>query len=95
MAAYVIADVEVTDQEAYARYRSVVAPTIEAHGGKFLARGGMAETLEGDWIPRRVVVLEFESLERAKQWWASEEYREPKALRQSASISRMIVVEGV
>ncbi len=95
MAAYVIADVEVRDPEAYARYRRVVGPTIEAYGGRFLARGGAAETLEGDWIPNRIVILEFDSLERAKRWWSSEEYREPKALRQSVSVGRLIVVEGV
>ena len=67
-----------------------------AHGHfEFVARGGHAENLEGDWEPGRIVILEFESLERAREWWASEEYREPKAMRQSASTGKMIVVEGV
>ena len=95
MAAYVIVDVEITDPETYAEYMKVVPPTIEAFGGRFLVRGGAAENLEGDWIPKRVVVLEFDSLEVAKQWWSSEGYKAPKALRQSASNTNMIVVAGV
>lgn len=94
MSAYVIVDVDVKDWERYKQYIEMVPPTIEMYGGRFLVRGGAAENLEGDWVPKRVVVLEFESMERARQWWSSEEYREPKALRQSASTAEMIVVEG-
>jgi uncharacterized protein (DUF1330 family) len=93
MAAYVIVDIEVTDPETYQKYIEVAPATIEAYGGRYIVRGGAAEKLEGDWDPRRVVVLEFESLERAKAWWASDEYAEPKKLRQSASNANMIVVE--
>jgi uncharacterized protein (DUF1330 family) len=92
---YVIVDVEVTDPETYAEYLKVVPPTISAFGGRFVVRGGKAENLEGDWIPKRVVVLEFDSVEVAHKWWASEDYKAPKALRQSASVANMIVVEGV
>jgi uncharacterized protein (DUF1330 family) len=95
MAAYVIVDVEVTDPEKYQEYIRMVPPSIEAYGGRFLVRGGRAENIEGDWQPRRIVVLQFDSFERAKEWWASEEYRAPKALRQSASVADMIVVEGI
>lgn len=95
MAAYVIADVEVHDPEVYRGYIEVVPETIEAYGGRFVVRGGRAENLEGEWDPKRIVVLEFESLERAKAWWDSQEYESAKALRQSASAARMIVVEGV
>ena len=95
MAAYVIVDVEVKDISTYQEYIKVVPPTIAAHGGKFLVRGGKAENLEGPWDPKRVVIVEFDSVERAKKWWSSEEYSLPKRLRQSASVSRMIVVEGV
>lgn len=94
MPGYIIVDVEVTDPEAYARYRAAVPETIAAYGGKFLVRGGHTETLEGDWTPGRLVVLEFESVERAKAWWSSQEYAAPKQLRQSASVTQMIVVEG-
>jgi uncharacterized protein (DUF1330 family) len=95
MAAYVIVDILVEDPETYEVYKGSVAPSLEKYGARFVARGGRAENLEGDWQPGRVVILEFESLERAKEWWASEEYREPKAMRQSASTGRMIVVEGM
>lgn len=95
MAAYVIVDVEVLDPVAYQRYKEQVPATLAAYGGRFVARGGRAERLEGDWQPQRIVILEFESLERAKAWWGSTEYAGPKKLRQSASTADMIVVEGV
>ncbi len=94
MAAYVIVDVIVTDPEIYAQYRPLAFASVTNHGGRFVVRGGHAENLEGDWVPERIVILEFGSFAKAKEWWSSEEYRIPKALRQSASISRMIVVEG-
>ncbi|HLV81945.1 MAG TPA: DUF1330 domain-containing protein [Chthonomonadaceae bacterium] len=95
MAAYVIVDVQITDPVAYERYKASVPASIAAYGGRFLARGGRTETLEGDWEPGRLVVLEFESMEKARAWWSSQEYAEPKKIRQSASVTRMIVVEGV
>jgi len=94
MAGYIIVEVEVTDRTKYEEYIGLAPNTIAAYGGKYLVRAGRAENLEGDWEPKRIVVLEFETFERAKAWWSSEEYRAPKALRQSASISNMIVVEG-
>ena len=95
MAAYIIVDVEITDPVEYAAYIRVVPPTIARFGGRFLVRGGKAVTLEGSWTPKRVVVLEFPTFATARAWWASEEYRAPKALRQSASVTDMILVEGV
>ncbi len=95
MAAYIIVDVEITDPVQYAAYIRVVPPTIARYGGRFLVRGGKAVTLEGSWSPKRVVVLEFPTFETARAWWASEEYSAPKALRQSASVTDMILVEGV
>ena len=95
MAAYVIADVEITDPVQYAAYIRIVPPTIAHYGGRFLVRGGRTETLEGDWNPRRLVILEFPTCEHARQWWASEEYSAPKALRQSASVGNLILVDGV
>jgi uncharacterized protein (DUF1330 family) len=95
MAAYVIADIEVRDPEAYEEYRRAVRPTIEAFGGRFLARGGGVVRLEGDWTPKRIVILEFESLERAREWWSSDLYAAPKRLRQSLTTGSLIVVEGV
>ena len=95
MAGYIIADVQITDPEAYERYKAAVPATLAVYGGKFLVRGGRAEILEGDWEPNRIVVLEFESAEKAKAWWNSQEYAAPKQLRQSASLTRMILVEGI
>jgi uncharacterized protein (DUF1330 family) len=94
MAAYIIADVEVTDPETYAEYRKVVPPTLEQYGGRFVVRGGAPETLEGDWQPGRVVVLEFDDVAAAKRWYDSPEYSEIKAIRQRASRGTLIVVEG-
>lgn len=95
MAAYVIADVEIRDPETYETYKELTPATLAAYDGRFVVRGGTAETLEGDWKPRRIVVLEFPSLKRAKQWWSSTEYAGARSLRQQAAETRMIVVEGV
>ena len=95
MAAYVIADVKIEDPVRYADYRKMVPATIAAYGGRFIARGGRTEVLEGEWRPNRVVIIEFESVERAKEWWASEEYRAARELRQRTSTGSLIVVEGV
>ena len=95
MAGYIIVDVQIIDPEAYERYKAAVPATLAAYGGKFLVRGGRVEILEGNWEPNRLVVLEFESVERAKAWWKSQEYAAPKQLRQSASVTNMVVVEGI
>jgi uncharacterized protein (DUF1330 family) len=94
MPAYVIVDVQVHDPEVYAEYRRLTPGSIAAFGGRFVVRGGAAETLEGDWRPGRFVVLEFPTVERAKEWWASAEYAPAKALRQRSATTRMILVEG-
>ena len=95
MSAYVIADITINDLERYEDYKKLAPPAIAAYGGKYMARGGKAEKLEGNWEPGRVIILEFESVEKAKQWLNSEEYREAKALRHKHATSNMIVVEGV
>ena len=95
MPAYVINDMVVTDPELFERYKQLSPPTVAQYGGRFLARGGQVDTLEGDWSPRRVVIIEFPSLERARAWCDSPEYAPAKLLRQKASTSRLIVVEGV
>jgi uncharacterized protein (DUF1330 family) len=95
MPAYVVVEVEVLDAGRYEDYKRMVPPSLAAYGGRFLVRGGEAETLEGDWAPKRIVVVEFPSVERAKEWWASREYAEAKALRQATARTRMIVVEGL
>ena len=95
MAAYVVVDVQVNDPVRYEEYRKTVAPTLAAYGGRFLVRGGKVEVLEGAWSPKRLVVVEFPDMATAKAWWSSAEYANPKAVRQSASHTEMIVVEGV
>lgn len=95
MAAYLIVNIEITDPERYAEYVRAVPASIARFGGKYLVRGGTAERLEGSFEPKRVVVLQFDSVQQAKAWWASEEYREPKALRQRSAITQMILVEGL
>ena len=95
MPAYVFVNVDVHDPTHYPEYIRIAPDSIRLYGGRYLARGGQTAQLEGEWQPKRVVILEFESLERAKQWWASEEYRQPKAMRQAAATTQMIAVEGL
>jgi uncharacterized protein (DUF1330 family) len=94
MAAYIIVDVKIHDPEAYEGYKKLTPASIAAYDGKFVVRGGATETLEGDWQPGRIVVLEFPSVERAKEWWSSEMYAPARQIRYNTAESRMIVVEG-
>jgi uncharacterized protein (DUF1330 family) len=95
MPAFVIVEIEVNDLEDYEDYKKLVPASVDAYGGRFIARGGAIESLEGDWAPERIVVLEFASLERARQWWASPEYSDAKAIRMRAARTRMIATEGI
>jgi len=95
MTAYVIVDIHVTDSVRYEDYKRLAAPTVEYFGGKYIARGGKTETLEGDWSPMRLVILQFENSEQAKKWLNSAEYSEARALRHQTATSQMVVIEGV
>jgi len=95
MAAYVIVEIDVTDPEGYEEYRRLAAPTVTDCGGRYIVRGGTAENLEGDWQPKRIVVLEFPTVEEAKAWWSSDIYAPIQAIRHRTAHTRMIVVEGV
>ena len=95
MAAYVIVDIEVTDPSAYEEYRKLVPPLVAKYGGKYLVRGGDLESMEGGWTPKRLAVLEFESVERAKQFYYSEDYEPVKQIRLKATNSKMVLVKGV
>ncbi len=95
MAAYISVDVKITDPQRYEDYKKLTPGSLVPFDGKFIVRGGPTETLEGDWNPGRIVVLEFPSAEKAKSWWSSNGYAPAKAIRQAASISRMILVEGI
>ncbi|MBI3578000.1 MAG: DUF1330 domain-containing protein [Ignavibacteriales bacterium] len=94
MAAYVIVDVEVKDPVRYEEYKAMAAPTVALYGGKYIVRGGTTEILEGAYKPNRIVVLEFETMEQARQWWHSPEYSNAKQLRQSIATTTMFIVEG-
>lgn len=94
MAAYVIAEIEVTDQASYDEYRKQVPATVEKHGGRFIARGGKVEALEGGWAPKRLVLLEFPTMQKALGWYRSAEYAPLIKLRQRASRGKLVAVEG-
>lgn len=95
MAAYVIADIEVTEPVEYEEYKRLAGPTPEKFGGRYIVRGAPVEVLEGEWMPKRFVILEFPSLEQAKAWYHSEEYSKARAIRRRTATARVIVVDGV
>jgi uncharacterized protein (DUF1330 family) len=97
MPAYVIIETDVHDPEQYERYRAAAPAAIAAGGGRFIAHAGVGAgelaVLEGDWRPKRIVVLEFEDVEAAKRWYDSPEYREARRLREGAATLRVVAVE--
>jgi uncharacterized protein (DUF1330 family) len=95
MTAYVIVDIDVTDPVLYDEYKMLAPGAVASYGGRYLARGGKTETMEGAWTPTRLVILEFENLERAWQWWNSPEYHPAKQMRNQSAHSNMVVIEGV
>jgi uncharacterized protein (DUF1330 family) len=95
MPAYLIADVEVLDAAGYEEYRQKAPATIAAYGGRYLARGGATEVLDGAWTPKRCVVLEFPSMAQLKTWWNSPEYVPVRAIRERTAKSSMIATEGL
>ncbi len=95
MPAYIIVEVDIKDHEAYEEYKKLVPDSIAQYGGRYLTRGGTAEVLEGDWIPKRVVIVEFESVARAKEWLNCSEYAPARLLRHKSAKTNMIVVDGL
>ena len=95
MPAYVINDMDITDPQRFEEYKRLSPPTVAAYGGRFLARGGEVTALEGGWQPRRLVMLEFPSVDQAQAWLNSPEYAPARRLRQLSANSRMVVIEGV
>jgi uncharacterized protein (DUF1330 family) len=93
--AYVINDLEITDPQRFEEYKRLSPATLAAFGGRYLARGGEVTSLEGVWQPRRLVVLEFPSVERAQAWLNSPEYAPARRLRQVSANSRMVLIEGM
>lgn len=94
MTAYVIVDIEVTDPAGYEEYKKLAPAAVQLYGGKYIARGGSNETLEGSWKANRLVILEFENIEKAKAWLNSPEYAPARALRHRYAHTNMVVVAG-
>lgn len=94
MPAYLVADIEVIDRDLYDEYRKGVPATVAAYGGRFLVRGGPTQTLEGDWSPKRAVVLEFPDAAALKRWYDSPEYAPLLALRKRAARSTVVAMDG-
>jgi uncharacterized protein (DUF1330 family) len=95
MPAYVLVDCEVTDPVRYEAYKALAPDAIARYGGRYLARGGDTVVLEGDWKPNRVVVLEFPTLDAARTWHDSPEYRAAREKRKGAANMDMIAVAGL
>ena len=95
MVGYIIADIKITDPDEYQKYAKQTASTLEPYGGKFIVRGGQPETLEGDWNAKRVVIIEFPSVEQAKTWYDSPEYEAIKGIRQRSAVSNILIAHGV
>ncbi len=95
MTAFLIADIEVTDPEGFEEYKRLANGTITAYGGKYVVRGGNFEVLEGDWSPRRIVILEFPTMSSLKAWYASPEYAPLKRIREQSANCRFVIVEGL
>ncbi len=94
-AGYALIDVEVTDQTVFAEFRERAPAVVQAHGGTFLVRGGKTEVVQGDWTPHRVILVEFDSVERAKAWWSSPAHTELQAMLDRCSNTTATIVEGV
>lgn len=95
MSAYIIAQIEITDAGRYAEYVKQVPATIAKFGGRYLARGGKSEALEGRLTGKRIAIVEFDSYERAKDWYESQDYAGPRALRRGSSVSSLVLVDGI
>jgi uncharacterized protein (DUF1330 family) len=96
LAAFLIVEIkEVLDETGYARYREGALPNLAAAGGFYLVGDGNVEVLEGDWRPKRMVVIRFDSAEAAHRWWDGPGYADLKAMRQCSTTTNMILVQGV
>jgi uncharacterized protein (DUF1330 family) len=95
MPAYLIVETDITDPEQYEQYKAASPGAIEAGGGRFVVRGGETAVLEGDWQPKRLVLVEFPDLEAAKRFYDSPEYQAAKKLREGAATLNMVAVQGL
>lgn len=95
MSAYIIAQPAVSDAQRYETYKALAKVAVDKYGGEYIARGGVTECLEGDWNPPRLVIIRFDSMDRARAWYASAEYQAAVVARRGAAEMRMLVVEGL
>jgi len=95
MAAYLIADVDITDAAVFEEYRRDVPATEQRYGGRYLGRGGATKVLEGDWEPHRLVIVEFPDMASLMNWYKSPEYSRLKAIGERCAKTRIIALEGV
>jgi len=95
MPAYVIAQITVHDPATYERYKALAPPTIAAYDGRYLARGGATTTLTGTWHPTRLVILEFPTVERAREWWNSPDYAAARSIRETCADAEIVLVDGL
>jgi uncharacterized protein (DUF1330 family) len=95
MVAYVISDVEPRDAGLIERYRDLAQGSVARYGGRYIVRGGPVETIEGDWTPKYLVIIEFPDLDRAHQWYRSEAYAEALTVAERALSRRLVFVDGV
>lgn len=95
MPAYLLVELEIVDPIGFGEYRKAVVPLVEKYDGKYLAASDRVEALEGGWHPKRIVMIEFPSMQKAKEWFGCEEYREPSKIRKRTAKTKMILMEGV
>jgi uncharacterized protein (DUF1330 family) len=95
MSAYVIFDVEIRDPAQYQQFMQGVKPALEAAGARYLARGGAHKVYEGDWLPRRIVIIEFPSVAAWEAFYNGATYQGLKAIRDQCSNARLVSVEGL
>ena len=95
MPAYVITHIRVRDAARYEEYKRLAQASILAHGGRYVARGGQVEILEGPWNPERLMLLEFASMDAARRWWNSDDYRAAAAVRRAVSDGELVLLEGL
>ncbi len=95
MAAFVIVHNKVLDESTFGEFRERIGATVDTHGGRYLARGGNVEVVEGSWTADRVVVIEFDDVDKARTWLNSPEYTNLKKIRQQSATATVLVVEGV
>ena len=95
MAAFVIADVNVRDPEKFKEYSKLTPDILKTYGGRYLVRGGHVEVSEGTWIPNRLVIMEFESIDQLKRWYSSPDYAKALKIRQQSAESNVVIVKGI